>query len=120
MNLFKWLFNKLFSVFRPKITDKISDATVLLPIENSTGRYVFFCPGCKANHIINTNPENNPYVHVLTGTLSRPTIRASVLSKGDKQVGKPHCHSFVTDGKIRFLNDCTHELAGKTVNLPPL
>lgn len=30
------------------------------------------------------------------------------------------CHSFVTDGKILFLGDCTHALAGKTVELPDL
>jgi hypothetical protein len=28
------------------------------------------------------------------------------------------CHSFVTDGQIQFLTDCTHALAGKTVELP--
>jgi hypothetical protein len=28
------------------------------------------------------------------------------------------CHSHVRDGKIQFLGDCTHELAGKTVDLP--
>jgi hypothetical protein len=28
------------------------------------------------------------------------------------------CHSFVTDGRIQFLGDCTHELAGQTVELP--
>lgn len=28
------------------------------------------------------------------------------------------CHSFVTDGKIQFLDDCTHALAGQTVPLP--
>lgn len=28
------------------------------------------------------------------------------------------CHSFVTDGRIQFLGDCTHDLAGKTVDLP--
>lgn len=28
------------------------------------------------------------------------------------------CHSFVTDGQIQFLNDCTHALAGQTVDLP--
>lgn len=28
------------------------------------------------------------------------------------------CHSFVTAGRIQFLNDCTHELAGQTVDLP--
>lgn len=30
------------------------------------------------------------------------------------------CHSFVTDGKIQFLGDCTHILAGKTVDLPEI
>jgi len=28
------------------------------------------------------------------------------------------CHSFVTDGRIQFLTDSTHELAGQTVDLP--
>jgi hypothetical protein len=28
------------------------------------------------------------------------------------------CHSFVTDGQIQFLSDCTHALAGQTVSLP--
>jgi len=27
------------------------------------------------------------------------------------------CHSFITDGKIQFLSDCTHHLAGQTVDL---
>lgn len=30
------------------------------------------------------------------------------------------CHSFVRDGQIQFLNDCTHALAGQTVDLPAL
>jgi len=28
------------------------------------------------------------------------------------------CHSFVTDGRIQFLSDCSHHLAGQTVDLP--
>lgn len=28
------------------------------------------------------------------------------------------CHSFVRDGRIQFLGDCTHALAGQTVDLP--
>jgi hypothetical protein len=28
------------------------------------------------------------------------------------------CHLFVTDGRIQFLGDCTHALAGQTVDLP--
>ena len=36
-----------------------------------------------------------------------------------------HSHSeheiiFVTDGKIQFLGDCTHALAGQTVDLPDM
>jgi hypothetical protein len=27
------------------------------------------------------------------------------------------CHSFVTDGKIQYLSDCTHAMAGQTVDL---
>lgn len=27
------------------------------------------------------------------------------------------CHSFVTDGRIHFLGDCTHEFAGQTLDL---
>lgn len=29
------------------------------------------------------------------------------------------CHSFVVDGSIQFLADCTHALAGQTVPIPP-
>ena len=28
------------------------------------------------------------------------------------------CHSFVTNGRIQYLGDCTHKLAGQTVDLP--
>lgn len=28
------------------------------------------------------------------------------------------CHSWVRDGRIQFLPDCTHQLAGQTVDLP--
>jgi hypothetical protein len=30
------------------------------------------------------------------------------------------CHSWVRDGMIEFLNDCTHALAGQTVALPEI
>lgn len=42
-----------------------------------------------------------------------PTISPSILSKSGDQV----CHSFVKDGKVEFLNDCTHEFAGKVIDL---
>jgi hypothetical protein len=30
------------------------------------------------------------------------------------------CHSFVTDGRIQYLGDCTHAMAGQTVDLPDI
>lgn len=30
------------------------------------------------------------------------------------------CHSFVRNGRIQFLEDCTHALAGQTVDLPEI
>lgn len=30
------------------------------------------------------------------------------------------CHSFVTDGRIQYLGDCTHALANQTVDLPEI
>lgn len=30
------------------------------------------------------------------------------------------CHSYVTDGQVQFLSDCTHVLAGQTVPLPEI
>jgi len=30
------------------------------------------------------------------------------------------CHSFITNGQIEFLGDCTHEFAGQTMDLPEI
>ncbi len=36
----------------------------------------------------------------------------------DKDTPERRCHSFVKDGKIQYLKDCWHKLAGQTVDLP--
>lgn len=30
------------------------------------------------------------------------------------------CHTFITDGMVQFLGDCTHQFAGQTLPLPDL
>lgn len=50
------------------------------------------------------------------GDVDQPTLKPSILSRGGGKDVKC-CHSFVTNGKIRFLKDCSHELAGKTMDL---
>lgn len=87
------------------------------PIENGgeTVGYIFMCPGCKMHHVVYTkNIRNNP-VWEFNGDLEKPTFYPSILVTwpGTKNI----CHSFVKEGRIQFLSDCTHEFAGKTVEL---
>jgi hypothetical protein len=101
---------------------------------------VFWCPGCKSEHRIQHGEGSGPR-WVWNGDATKPTFTPSVLVRSGHYVpghdGKdcwctcnaktPEedpdfvcavCHSFVTDGRIRFLSDCTHALAGQTVDLP--
>lgn len=47
------------------------------------------------------------------GDIEAPTLRPSVLTKGSHFI----CHSWVNDGKVKFLSDCSHEYAGQTLDL---
>lgn len=53
------------------------------------------------------------------GDTEKPTLKPSILTRFDS--GDPSesyvCHSFVTDGKVQFLPDSTHDLAGQTLDL---
>lgn len=95
------------------------------------GLISFKCPACKETHQIRTPPWT------FNGDDCAPTFRASILVAG-KQIKRDEnghwkgeyirnangdpldriCHSFVTDGKIEYLSDCTHKMAGQTVELP--
>lgn len=78
---------------------------------------VFFCPGCEEHHVLPINPGWR-----WNGDLALPTLAPSVrVTYSGEDDGKPvHtcCHSFVRDGRIEFLSDCTHKMAGLTVDLP--
>jgi hypothetical protein len=108
----------LFSASRISIDKGVfSTPDVISPVLNSPGKFVFYCPGCEDYHTIDTTPHEKKRFHVLTGKFSSPTVRESVLSKGSQE--KPTCHAFITNGKIEFLKDSTHSLAGQTVALKP-
>ena len=83
------------------------------------GRVLFWCPGCDSAHAVNVSPGGWGF----NGDDARPTFTPSVLVRYDgSDAGKDGappalCHSFVTDGQIQFLGDCTHALAGQTVPL---
>ena len=84
------------------------------------GEVAFYCPGCKQLHFINDDETKAECVNRwgFNKDYERPTISPSVLVYcPDPDIGY-RCHSFIREGKIEFLSDCTHELAGKTVELP--
>jgi hypothetical protein len=47
------------------------------------------------------------------GSLESPTLQPSILSRSTSF----QCHSYITDGKVQFLGDCSHDLKGQTVDL---
>lgn len=99
------------------------------------GLVAFACPGCGHAHAIpvtgdgawgyNGNPDSPTFTPSIlcTADYADPPVTAENLDEW-KQAPWPQtkvrriCHSFVTDGQIQFLGDCTHELAGQTVPLP--
>lgn len=90
----------------------------------SDGKLSFRCPGCGDSHSIPPRSVEWPDGWDWNGSYHHPTFSPSILrregvTEGDDRP-KKICHSFVTDGNIRFLSDCTHELAGQTVPLPDL
>lgn len=75
--------------------------------QKDINRYLFFCPGCQCGHWFNETTWQ------FNGDVDKPTVSPSILVR-DKII----CHSFVNNGMIQFLSDCTHELAGQTVEIP--
>jgi len=105
---------------------------------------LFWCPGCDGAHGIKHGAGAGPR-WTWNGNVDKPTFTPSILVRYEylseaacarnfafhAEHGRymTHeelpfdvhevCHSYVTDGRIRFLADCTHALADQTVDLPP-
>lgn len=82
-------------------------------ISRNGGRLKFWCPGCDDAHVIAVAPSEDPWEW--DGDTTEPTISPSILVQGGAR--NITCHSFIRGGRIEFLSDCTHELAGQTVEL---
>ncbi len=85
--------------------------------ENGEVHHAFRCPGCGNAHMIRTAGAHQP-VWSFNGDVENPTVSPSILVNPGNDTRYPRCHSFVRDGKIQFLADCTHALAGQTVDIP--
>lgn len=53
------------------------------------------------------------------GSVDKPTLRPSVLTQGSSLHSREKfvCHSWINDGQVQFLDDCTHDLRNTTVDL---
>jgi hypothetical protein len=85
----------------------------------------FWCPGCEEYHQISTTKWE------FNGDFEKPTFSPSYLTWLDPNPEanverKPEwekfrlgfrCHSYIKDGVIQYLSDCTHKLAGKNVSM---
>jgi len=89
-----------------------------------------WCPGCDDIHGIEIEQPQKMWQY--DGNAESPTISPSILVNGIQwaegksfhksnhlvAAGQPTvCHSFVRAGQWQFLGDCTHTLAGQTVDM---
>lgn len=111
---------------KAKIWGKSEDGS-----EEAKGVVAIYCKGCGCDHIIATKqPFSNGAVWGFNNDFNKPTFTPSLLVRTGKYVpghenfdDEGHdlssiCHSFITDGKIQYLADSTHALAGQTIDLP--
>ena len=108
------------------------------------GGYGHWCPGCNSGHEIDTEQKNaSGAIWKFNGDVTRPSFSPSInirwgnFAQPGSDSENRHsgvCHYFVKAGDqfpperrldpsksyIEFCGDCTHALAGKTVELPDL
>lgn len=86
----------------------------------------FRCPGCDETHRFALSSwkdaEGNQHEGwSMTGDVDRPTFMPSLVTWWEEeQAGKKverRCHLNVEHGRITFHSDCTHALAGQTVDM---
>lgn len=111
--------------------------------DNNRIGYSFYCEGCKGHHGVPVDGKGRPN-WTFNGDEEKPTFAPSILvtyeylsdagREKSQEFYKKHgryptneelpydskkiCHSFVRDGKIQYLGDCTHSLKGQTIDLP--
>jgi len=92
-------------------------------------RWLFYCPGCEGMHSYvtqNAEGQKGPvwgFNRDEENPTFTPSLRINASFKPEDlypNTAVHRCHLFLTNGQLRYLNDCTHALAGKTVPLPPI
>lgn len=80
---------------------------------------------CHKNQYVIISPATGQYVVFderweFNKDFEKPTFYPSMLMtypKENPETGHVRDHFFVRNGKIQYLSDCHHEMAGKTVDM---
>lgn len=83
--------------------------------KTSDGQFIFYCPGCKHSHFFQMEPKKPAWTW--NGDYNNPTVSPSINVSSGNEAGPTRCHFYIRDGKIEYLSDCTHDLAGQTVEM---
>ncbi len=91
--------------------------------KNIVEYYHFYCPGCKHLHTYAINSDGTGWN--FNGNMANPSFSPSLLNTvpikneatGVYKTDKERCHLILMDGKINYCPDCTHELAGKSIDM---
>ena len=76
--------------------------------------HLFYCPACKRIHSFNDSWMYNK-------NAIKPTVTPSlkVTGKDENNNWEPFvCHSYISDGNILYLADCTHDYKNRSILLP--
>lgn len=81
--------------------------------------YIFWCLGCKGSHTFVTDHTAKTHWS-FNGDTENPHFNPSLAFWVDwtKQELGYKCHLFLHNGRIQYLNDCKHDLAGHTIDIP--
>lgn len=110
-------------------------------LRKTTSDLIYWCQGCKQSHSVRIEGQ---HAWTFDGNFESPTFSPSVLTTSGHYISghKPgdrcwctynaenpdnpapftcqRCHTFIKNGNVQFLNDCSHELAGQILPLPDL
>ncbi len=75
--------------------------------------WMFHCPGCGYGHAFRTAGPGPCWT--FNGDDEKPSFTPSLMCNQNEPARR--CHSYVTDGRIQFLDDCFHTLKGQTIEL---
>jgi hypothetical protein len=76
------------------------------------GHVIYWCFGCRQYHGCDTLQENkNGGKWEWNGSFENPSLKPSI------RFYNPDCHHHVTDGKIVYHSDCSHDFQNQEVSM---